>query len=173
MVDATAVAVPKGRAKNGSRKDDTMSFAELDADSSQIAAALRDLGVQPGTRMVLMVRPGIEFISLTFALFKAGVVVVLIDPGMGKEHMIKCLADVQPEGFVGIPLAQAARIIYRKHFPLAKTNVTVGRRWFWGGRIVLIWHGGGATGGAISISCGARTRGKLNNACSPHNVSVG
>ena len=91
------------------------------------------MGVQPGTRLVLMVPPSIDFISLVFAMFKAGVVTVLIDPGMGRRNLIRCLAESEPEGFIGIPLAQAVRTVLRDRFPKAKYNVTVGRRWFWGG----------------------------------------
>lgn len=83
--------------------------------------------------MALMIPPSLEFISWVFALFKAGVVTVLIDPGMGRKNMIDCLQRVQTEGFIGISLAQALRVVMRHKFPLAKTNVTVGRRWFWGG----------------------------------------
>ena len=50
--------------------------------------------------MALLVRPGIDFISLVFALFKAGAVIVLIDPGMGRRNLIRCLAEAEPEGFV-------------------------------------------------------------------------
>ena len=110
-----------------------MTFRELEADTSRIAAGLQAMGIEPGHRIVLMVRPGLDFISLTFALFKTAATVVLIDPGMGREHLIQCLSDVKPDGFVGISLAQAARIIYRRRFPRATHNVTVGRRWFWRG----------------------------------------
>jgi acyl-CoA synthetase (AMP-forming)/AMP-acid ligase II len=110
-----------------------MTFAELDEDSSRLAAGLLEHGVLPGTRMALMIPPSLEFISWVFALFKAGVVTVLIDPGMGRKNMIDCLQRVQTEGFIGISLAQALRVVMRHKFPLAKTNVTVGRRWFWGG----------------------------------------
>jgi len=110
-----------------------LTFKELDGDSSQLAAGLRQLGVTPGTRMALLIPPGIEFISWVFALFKAGVVTVLIDPGMGRKNMIDCLARVQTKGFIGISKAQAMRALLRHRFPLATTNVTVGRRWFWGG----------------------------------------
>src|SRR5262249_39349985 len=40
------------------------------------------------------------------------------------------------EGFVAIPLAQAIRVALRRRFPRAKYNVTVGRRWFWGGATI-------------------------------------
>ena len=66
---------------------------------------------------MLLVPPGIDFICLTFALFKAGAVVVLIDPGMGRDHLLQCLQDVEPDGFIAIPLAQAARLLHRRRFP--------------------------------------------------------
>jgi acyl-CoA synthetase (AMP-forming)/AMP-acid ligase II len=52
---------------------------------------------------------------------------------MGRRNLIRCLAESQPEGFIGIPLAQAVRSLLRFRFPKAKHNVTVGRRWFWAG----------------------------------------
>jgi acyl-CoA synthetase (AMP-forming)/AMP-acid ligase II len=99
------------------------------------------MGVRQGMRLVLMVPPSIDFISLVFAMFKAGVVTVLIDPGMGRRNLIRCLADSEPEGFIGVPLAQAVRIVLRGRFPKAKYNVTVGRRWFWGGRTIAQLRG--------------------------------
>lgn len=92
------------------------------------------MGVVPGTRLVLMVRPGLEYIALTFALFKAGAMIVLIDPGMGRSNIFRCLAEVEPEGFVAIPIVHAIRSVRHRQFPQAKMNVTVGRRWFWGGQ---------------------------------------
>jgi acyl-CoA synthetase (AMP-forming)/AMP-acid ligase II len=133
MPDGVAVAVPKKRDRAGRRQYDRITFAALDDDSNRIAAGMRQMGVSPGTRLVLMVRPGIEFISLTFALFKAGAVTVLIDPGMGRANVLECLAEVEPEGFVALPLVQAARALLRWRFPKARWNVTVGSRWFWRG----------------------------------------
>jgi acyl-CoA synthetase (AMP-forming)/AMP-acid ligase II len=83
--------------------------------------------------MVLMVRPGIEFIALTFALFKVGAVVVLIDPGMGPRRVFRCLDQVEPDGFVAVPPVHALRLLSIGRFPRARLNVTVGRRWFWSG----------------------------------------
>jgi acyl-CoA synthetase (AMP-forming)/AMP-acid ligase II len=133
MPDGVAVVMPRGRDRDGKRRYEQVTFRELDEDSSVLAAGLQSMGVRPGTRLVLMVRPSIDFISLVFALFKAGVVTVLIDPGMGRRSLIKCLEDVEPEGFVAIPLAQAVRTLLKRRFPQARYNVTVGRRWFWGG----------------------------------------
>lgn len=131
--EAIAVVEPLARRWKAKRFYRHVSFRELDEDSSHLAAGLRGLGVAPGMRLVLLVRPGIDFIALVFALLKAGAVTVLIDPGMGRRHLLRCLAQVEPDGFVAIPLVQAARVLLRRWFAKARCNVTVGRRWFWGG----------------------------------------
>ena len=133
MPDAVAVVEPLGYDRRGKRQYRQLTFRELDHDSDRIARGLRDWGVVPGTRLALLVRPGIDFVSLVFALLKAGVVTVLIDPGMGRRNVIRCLAETEPEGFVAIPMVQALRAFLRRRFRKARWNVTVGRRWFWGG----------------------------------------
>jgi acyl-CoA synthetase (AMP-forming)/AMP-acid ligase II len=110
-----------------------MTFAELDADATRIARGLQDWGVPSGTRMALLVQPGIEFVTLVFALLRAGMVTILIDPGMGRRNALARLAEAEPEGFIAVPAAQALRTVLRRRFPRAKWNVTVGRRWGWGG----------------------------------------
>lgn len=132
--DQVAVVQPLGRDATGRRRYASLTFRELDEDSERIAAGLDHYGARPGMKLVLLVRPGIDFISLVFALFKAGIVTILVDPGLGKRSMLDCLAEVEPDGFVAIPLAHAVRAVMRHRFPRAVLNVTVGRRWFWGGR---------------------------------------
>ena len=82
--DAIAVAVQRGRRTDGRRRYGTITFAQLEADSNRLASGLAAWGVQPGTRIALLVRPGIEFVTLVFALFKAGAVTILTDLGTGK-----------------------------------------------------------------------------------------
>jgi acyl-CoA synthetase (AMP-forming)/AMP-acid ligase II len=128
-----AVAAPLARRRSARRQYQTVTFRQLDDDSDQLARALRHLGVENGTRIALLVRPGIDFIALVFALLKSGAVAILIDPGMGRKNLIGCLSDAMPEGMIGIPAAQAARIVYRRRFPKCAINVTVGRSWGWSG----------------------------------------
>lgn len=129
-----AVVFPVGRDSLGRVAYTHLTFAQLDEESDRLAKGLIDFGVQPGHRLVLMVRPSLEFIALTFALFKTGAVAVLIDPGMGRSNIFDCLETVEPDGFVAIPIVQAVRTFNRRKFPNARLNVTVGgRRWFWGG----------------------------------------
>jgi len=131
--DQIAIRCPGGRGANGlAAYDVTLSYAQLDARSDAIAAGLGGYGIGRGTRTVVMVRPSPEFFLLMFALFKAGAVPVLVDPGIDKRALKQCLDEAQPEAFIGIPLAQLARRLLG-WARSARRIVTVGRRWAWGG----------------------------------------
>ncbi len=127
MPEAVAVAEPL---KNGGYR--TVTFRQLDAESDTIARSLSENGLRRGMKLALLVRYGVDFITLVFALCKAGAVLVLIDPGMGVRRMLGCLAEVEPDGFVAVSPVHAVRVLCGR-FPKAKHNLTVGRRWFWGG----------------------------------------
>lgn len=131
MPEKIAVACPtKGQPKqlkSGSKYAyDKITFGELEKRSNQIANGIVQMGITPGTRLALMVPPGIDFVANVFGLFKAGVVVILIDPGMGKQNMVQCLADSEPRGLVGIRKAHLARTLYRRKLPSCKKNIAVG-----------------------------------------------
>ncbi len=148
--EAIAVVEPLGYDARGKRLYRHVTFSELDRDSDRMARGLRGLGVLPGTRLVLLVRPGIDFIALVFGLFKAGAVAILIDPGMGRRHLLRCLAEAEPEGFVAISLVHAVRTLLPNRFPKARFNVTVGRRWFWGGVTLGQLRGGPRSGAELA-----------------------
>ena len=127
-----AVVQPAGRDSTGQYRYRTWTFAQLEGEATAIANGLLAWGMQPGQRLVLMVRPSIEFIALTFGLMRAGIVVVLIDPGMGRSNIFRCLEEINPDGFVAIPIVQVIRTIKGRRFPNARFNVTVGgRKWLW------------------------------------------
>lgn len=110
-----------------------ITFAGLDRRSDALALGLDRFGIGRGQRTLVMVRPGIELITLSYALLKAGAVPVLIDPGMGLRGFLRSVADTKPTAFVGIPLAQLVRQVFRSPFESVERVVTVGRRLLWGG----------------------------------------
>ena len=129
MPDRVAVACPeRGQPaqlpSGGSFRYQSITFAELESTSNQIASGLRKAGVKKGMRIALMVPPGIEFVRQVFALYKSGAVSILIDPGMGRKNMIRCLADAKPEGLVGIRKAHVARWIFRSSLKTCRINVS-------------------------------------------------
>src|SRR5207248_8343625 len=109
------------------------TFRELNDESDRLARGLAKLGVTRGMRTVLMVPPSRAFYALTFALFKLGAVVVLIDPGMGVKNLGICLREAEPEAFVGVPKAHLARVLLGWARGSVRTCVTVGPRLGWGG----------------------------------------
>jgi olefin beta-lactone synthetase len=129
----TAIRCPGTRGSNGfARYDRALTYAQLDARSDAIAAGLAHYGIVRGTRTVVMVRPSPEFFLLMFALFKAGAVPVLVDPGIDRLALKQCLDEAQAEAFIGIPLAHLARLILGWARSADKL-VTVGPRFGWGG----------------------------------------
>ena len=88
-----------------------ISYAELDRRTDAIAAGLAGRGIARGSRTVVMVRPTPEFFLLMFALFKAGAVPVLVDPGIDRRALKQCLDEAEPEAFIGVPLAMFARTL--------------------------------------------------------------
>ena len=92
------------------------------------------LALSGGTRTALMIPPGLEFFAMFFALFKAGAVPVLIDPGIGLKPLKHCLAEAAPEAFIGITRAQAAHERYFAGAPASISKlVTAGPKLGWGG----------------------------------------
>lgn len=131
--DTPAIYIPTGHNDRQDTSYDCYTFAELDLASSRMAQALESVGVKRGVRTVLMVPPGFEFFALTFALFRIGAVPVLVDPGMGIKNLKTCLAEAEPQAFIGIPKAQLARVLLGWGRPTVKTMITVGKKFCWGG----------------------------------------
>ena len=123
-----AVVFPETRDAAGRVAWTHLTFQQLDAEVDAIARGLIGLGVRPGHRIVLMVRPSIEFIALTFGIMRAGACCTLIDPGMGKRSVLRCLDTVNPDGFVAITPVHVVRHLMPWRFRNARFNVVVGPR---------------------------------------------
>jgi len=123
--DAPAIIFP--------REKRTLSFRELDRESDRIARGLRRIGIGRGMKTALLVPPSPELFALTFALFKSGAIPVFIDPGIGAKNMKGCLAEAEPEAFIGIPKAHLARRLLGWGRNSIRLTVVVGGRSFWGG----------------------------------------
>jgi acyl-CoA synthetase (AMP-forming)/AMP-acid ligase II len=103
-----------------------IDFATLNKQSDAIAHALLAYGIKPGMKAVLMVTPSIDFFALTFALFKAGIVPILVDPGMGVKNLNQCFIEAEPDVFIGIPKAHIARKLFGWGKNTVKLLLTVG-----------------------------------------------
>ena len=107
----TELAVAVQHAKQGRFDYQEIDFIGLHQQSDMIAKGLLQFGITRGMKAVLMVTPSLEFFSLTFALFKAGIIPILVDPGMGINNLKQCFEESRPDVFIGIPKAHIARRI--------------------------------------------------------------
>ncbi len=129
-----AVVATAGRSPDGRLRYAHLTFAALEESSDRLAWGLKEIGLDRGIRTILLVGPSLEFFEILFALFKVGAVPVIVDPGMGLRRMLACYRSTRPQAMIGIPRAHAFRSLFRKPFRDVRIRVTVGRRWFWGGR---------------------------------------
>ena len=128
--DGIALIVPTRRGPDGRWQDKRWTYRQLNDLSDRLAAGLQRQGIAPGTRVAFMVPPSMEFFALFFALFKAGCVPVLIDPGIGLKPLKSCLGEARPEVFIGVTRAQIARMLLGWARGHIKRIITVGPRPF-------------------------------------------
>ena len=131
--DANAIHVPVRRRGDGVPEYRSYTYAQLNQATIEIARGLLSVGMEPGTRVAVMVRPSFELFALTFGLFRAGIVPVLVDPGIGIKRMGACLKQAKVEAFIGIPAAHIARLCLGWGRGTVKRLITVGRFRLWGG----------------------------------------
>jgi len=128
-----AVVCPCGRDRQGRVAYAHLTFHQLDVESDRLARGLDNAGISRGVRTILMVKPGLDFFAIVFALFKVGAIPVLVDPGMGVSRMLNCLKESQARALIGIPPAHVLRTLAPSYFKHVNSFITVGSRWFWGG----------------------------------------
>jgi acyl-CoA synthetase (AMP-forming)/AMP-acid ligase II len=107
-------------------KSRRFTFARLGGEVDRQACRLRRLGFEPGATCLVLLRNSAEFVAAVFALFKIGVVPVLIDPGMGLGRFLKVIDDVAPEALLGIPRAFALRKLAPRPFRNVKATACWG-----------------------------------------------
>ncbi len=120
-----ALRMPAGESGNGEIEYDDFTFAELNREVDARCARLAAAGIGRGTRVLVMVRPGLDLIALVFALFKMGAPPVLIDPGMGLRGFLRCVARSRPEAMAAIPAGIWVSRVFRRQFRSVRVSVTV------------------------------------------------
>ena len=91
----------------------TTTFAELAEQVERLAHGFARAGAGRAARAAVLVPPSRDFFAAAFALFRAGAVPVLIDPGIGLKSLKRCLADAAPDVFLGSPKAHVGRVLGR------------------------------------------------------------
>lgn len=119
--------VPDKKSVVLARDNSFYTFREFEERSNQIANRLINLGLRPGMRTLLFVKPCLDFSVLTFALFKVGAVPVLIDPGMGLPNLLNSVKQVKPEALVSVGLVHWLRRLKSDFFTDVKIKISLSR----------------------------------------------
>ncbi|MDR0192479.1 amino acid adenylation domain-containing protein [Pseudomonas yamanorum] len=114
--------------------DQHLSYRELNARANQLAHHLRELGVQPDSRVAMCVERGLEMVIGLFAILKAGGGYVPLDPAYPLERIAYMLQDSAPAavlvqgetrsllGDVAVPVVDLDRNTW-EHQPLSNSHV--------------------------------------------------
>ncbi|MBL00595.1 MAG: peptide synthase [Opitutales bacterium] len=124
---AAAVRAPLSHDRDGTIRYAERSFAELEAEASATGHYFLAKGVRRGSRVLLMLRPGLDLIRIVFALFKMGAVPIVIDPGMGLKKFLRCVRHSKPTALVGIAPALWSARLFRPSFRGIDIKICVGR----------------------------------------------
>jgi len=88
-----------------------VTFRQLAERSGRGALRLRELGLLPGDRVLVLVPVGIELYETILAVLRAGLVAVFVDPSAGRKHLEQAVDRVSPRALVGTPKALLFRWI--------------------------------------------------------------
>ena len=91
MPERIAVVEPLGYDRRGKRQYRQITFRQLDQQSDRIAAGTSRVGRARGRPAGPAGAAGDRFHCPGLAIFKAGAVAILIDPGMGRRNLVRCL----------------------------------------------------------------------------------
>jgi acyl-CoA synthetase (AMP-forming)/AMP-acid ligase II len=124
--ERVAVSAPIGGKPNkqGFFEYETLTFKEIEERSNLYANNLLKMGLKKGQRVLLFIRPSLDFSAVTFAVFKAGLIPVFIDPGMGRKNLLKAVTHIQPDGLIAEPEVHFLRLLFRRPFRSIKYFVT-------------------------------------------------
>jgi len=104
-----------------------LTFRDFFARVQQYRRGLTHEGVVPGSKVLMLVPPGEEFLTFTYAIMGNGATPVFVDPGVGKENLFKCIADLSPDFVVGSPQAFLLKFLKPRLFKSVQ-------RFFWASR---------------------------------------
>ena len=124
---AAAVRAPLSHDSDGVIRYTERSFADLEAEASATGHYFFTKGMRRGSRVLLMVRPGLDLIRIVFALFKIGAVPIVIDPGMGLKKFLRCVRHSKPTAMVGIAPAIWSAYLFRPSFREVDIKICIGR----------------------------------------------
>ena len=105
-----------------------LSFNELNTRVDALIYQFLSSGVKRETRVLLLVKPGVELIQIVFALLKLGAVPVVIDPGMGLGRFFECAKQSKVRMIIGGTIAITLAKWFLRRDAFAKNVITLNEK---------------------------------------------
>ncbi|MEW1951113.1 alpha/beta fold hydrolase [Pseudarthrobacter sp902506025] len=86
----------------------SLTWRQLEESVGHLSAGLQGAGVGPGSRVSLMVPPGVDLTVALYASLRLGAVVVVADAGLGTRGLSRAVKGATPDVLIGIDKALAA-----------------------------------------------------------------
>lgn len=111
---------PQGVAIADVREGRSLTFAELERGSGQVAEQLQQAGLRPGDAALVLQPMSAPLYVVLLALFRLGAVVIFIDPAAGLEHLERCCTLYPPQALIASPKAHLLQFKSSalRHIPL-------------------------------------------------------
>jgi acyl-CoA synthetase (AMP-forming)/AMP-acid ligase II len=108
------------------KKISSWTFQDLDLAINSYCHFFYDQGIRQGDKVLLFIKPGLNFPAITFALFKMGAVPILIDPGMGKKNLLAAISQVKPKVMIAESVVFLLKHFYPHHFSSIQISLSMG-----------------------------------------------
>lgn len=109
----------------------SLSWESLEKSVADLAAGLAGIGIGIGSRVSLMVPPGVDLTVALYACLRLGAVVVVADAGLGTKGLGRAVKGATPDVLIGIDkalaaaraLGWAARLVSVRDLPAARRRI--------------------------------------------------
>ena len=81
--------------------EETISFADLDAEADRVATGLKSLGVGPGDRVAIAMPNVPHFVFSYFGILRAGAVAVPLNVMLAEQEISRIVQDAEPSVILG------------------------------------------------------------------------
>lgn len=132
-----AIVTPYCRDASGRIAYTHYTYQQFVEASQRLSLALYGHGIRPGTRILLFVKPCLDFSVLVFALFKIGAVPIFIDPGVGRKNLLATVLKTQPKVMIAEPVVHILRRFFPRVFSSINLFITTKKPSFFSSRISL------------------------------------
>ena len=96
------------------------TYKELLEKCQILSEEFSNQGITKGAKVLLFVKPSLNFSVITFSLFKLGAVPVFIDPGMGLKNLLSCTKKAKATFFISEKKGIILKLFFGSSFQFVK-----------------------------------------------------